>query len=149
MNGIHCKCKSTEDFKNFPDLRWTINGTHYYYPKESYLELQYDQCILLISNMYSVGSGDWMMGINFWENYYMVFDNDNFRVGIAPSKIANKRVIAQYSKTSTELFKFNEFQIRKYDNTAPSFKDAILMIVLIMIAMYTIYKFIKFFKLIM
>jgi len=44
--------------------------------------------------MYSVGSGDWMMGINFWENYYMVMDNDNMRIGIAPSKVASKRVIA-------------------------------------------------------
>ena len=145
MTYTFCKCKGVEDFENFPDMRWTINGTNVYYPKETYLHprMYNGQCALYVTEMYSVGSGDWMMGINFWENYYMVMDNDNMRIGMAPSKVASKRVIAAYSKKDETTELNSLFGEPKVDHSAPTKIDAIIWGVFIVIGIYTIYEFIN------
>ena len=34
----------------------------------------------------------WILGLNFFENYYTVFDQENLKVGFALSKNANPRI---------------------------------------------------------
>ena len=56
-------------------------------PKESYVEYvnfgYYQTCGLLIMSENSFGG--WIFGLNFFENYYTVFDQEEKRVGFAPS----------------------------------------------------------------
>ena len=41
----------------------------------------------------SLNSDDsWILGLNFFQSYYVVFDLENLRVGFAPNKVASKKI---------------------------------------------------------
>ena len=42
----------------------------------------------------------WILGLNFFENYYTVFDQENLRVGFAINKNADPRLIELHQKAS-------------------------------------------------
>jgi len=56
----------------FPDMIFTIDSKEYIIPRESYL-MHFNGNILL--KIIPGGSGNfWILGLNFFDNYYTVFD---------------------------------------------------------------------------
>ena len=83
-----CDCKSIDEF---PDLVFKLDFVNYFVPKESYVFKDYiGYCELGLMSHEDIDV--WIFGLNFFENYYTVFDQENYRVGFAPSVTAEKRV---------------------------------------------------------
>lgn len=78
----------------FPDLNFTFGGSSYYLPKESYVlyggGAYLYSCSLKIMSDDSFGG--WIFGLNFFENYFTVFDQKEEKVGFAISKNAEDAV---------------------------------------------------------
>jgi len=69
---IACWAKHYNDVNSFPDLVFTINGKSYFIPKEDYV-FQYGN-IINFGIMSHPTFSFWILGLNFFENYYTVFD---------------------------------------------------------------------------
>ena len=66
-----------------PDLTFTIEETNYVISKRQYMINRNGHCVLQIAPTGDTGKA--YLGINFFENYYGIFDMDNKRVGFAES----------------------------------------------------------------
>lgn len=69
-----CNCESFDDTKLFPDIQFMIGGRNYFIPVENYI--LYDS---FNSRCYNTlltvkGLNFYIMGLNFFKNYYTVFD---------------------------------------------------------------------------
>jgi len=84
-----CYCNE-DQYEKFPDLRLTIDGNHYYIPKENYVMRDSSVCALGIMSHDLLDF--WILGLNFFENYYTVFDQENRKVGFAPSYNSKPRL---------------------------------------------------------
>lgn len=74
---------SEEQSLLFPDINFNIDGILYTLPRESYIIYEEGVCALKIMTTESMNV--WILGLNFFENYYTIFDQENRRVGFAPS----------------------------------------------------------------
>ena len=85
-----CRCSPEQYQTGFPDLNFTFGNANYYLPKESYViyggEEYFYSCSLKIMSDDSFGG--WIFGLNFFENYFTVFDQQEQKVGFAVSKNA-------------------------------------------------------------
>ena len=61
-----------EQWATFPDMQFTIDGNIYFLPKESYVVKELGICSVMIMN--SQYMSEWILGLNFFGNYYTVFD---------------------------------------------------------------------------
>ena len=69
-----------------------IGDIEYFLPKESYMNRKgNDQCELGIMN--DPNEYKWVLGLNFFTNYYTIFDLEQDRVGFAINRYANPRVM--------------------------------------------------------
>ena len=71
-----------------------INGEEYILPKENYIYRSKKPgkdaiCGIMILEG---GKDTWILGLNFFPNYYTVFDQENQRIGLGVSKNAIKRI---------------------------------------------------------
>ena len=84
-------CRGQEDVELFPDFRFVIDGEEYILPRESYVLAEGNECALkfMTSNQIDI----LILGLNFFENYYTVFDQENRRIGFAPSIHAQPRLL--------------------------------------------------------
>lgn len=78
--GARC---TKEQFDAIPDLNFVIDQTSYIISKNQYLINRNGHCVLQIAPTGNTGKA--YLGINFFENYYGIFDMDNKRVGFAES----------------------------------------------------------------
>ena len=78
--GAHC---TVEQYDAMPDLTFTIEKTEYVISKHQYMINRNGHCVLQIAPTGDTGKA--YLGINFFSNYYGVFDMDNKRVGFAES----------------------------------------------------------------
>jgi hypothetical protein len=81
---MFCDCDISNS-NSFPDIELTIENTIYVIPSKSYISSYgaawNQRCQLEIM------TGDrFILGLNFFHNYYTVFDQENRRVGFAQSQ---------------------------------------------------------------
>lgn len=82
-----CTCPT---YHEFPDLKYRIQGKDYFMPRGSYL-LPYDgKCYLKFMHHPTIPVH--ILGLNFFQNYYTIFDQEEMRVGFAPSIHADTRL---------------------------------------------------------
>lgn len=76
--------------EGFPDMVYNIEGSNYFIPRDSYVISEYNTCYLKIMHHPSLPFH--IMGLNFFQNYYTVFDQEQGRLGFAPSIHASSRL---------------------------------------------------------
>jgi len=78
-----CDC-TEEEQKAVPDIRFKIDGKEYLITRDQWYERgSTGKCA--IKFMHGPGMGFWILGVNFFTNYYSVFDYENMRIGFAES----------------------------------------------------------------
>jgi len=82
LKTIECDCNKDTIEEDFPKIEFEIgsadgsNNTIYTIPGDSYVVASgvAGKCILRIMEMNVYGPNTWILGINFFQNYYSVFD---------------------------------------------------------------------------
>lgn len=77
-----CQC-TQEQHETIPDLEFLIGGHPYKINRDQWFERSDDLCV--IKFMHAPGRNTWILGLNFFTNYYTVFDYENLRIGFADS----------------------------------------------------------------
>lgn len=91
-----CSCKNIQ---NFPDLIFNVDGTEYLVPKEGYIvKRSWGMCLIGIMTHDTMSV--WILGLNFFSNYYTVFDQEKYRVGFAINRYAHPRVLEFHRGTN-------------------------------------------------
>ena len=102
--AITCPCVDDNYIEWFPDFTLNIGNTTskpYFIPKEQYVYEKDGVCALLL--MRGSKTPFWILGLsNFFPNYYVVFDMENYRIGFAINKNAKKRVSEMYEQFQKE-----------------------------------------------
>lgn len=84
---IRCSHLNANDY---PDIKLVVNNTAYFIPKKSYVACNFYNCTLRI--LVYPGIDMFILGLNFLQNYYTVFDYENKRVGFALSTASDVRI---------------------------------------------------------
>lgn len=79
---MSCDC-TDEQHKSIPDIQFTLNGYEMVIPRDMWFEKGGDKCV--IKFMHSPYKTMWTLGLNFFNNYYTVFDYEQQRIGFAKS----------------------------------------------------------------
>lgn len=113
-----CEINSQEEYDKLPTLKFWIDDTlyeienyhyTYYYPLQKMVILKIMHMQMPILSRY------WIMGLNFFNKYYAVFDADNQRVGLAES-ILDKKDEAEISLIGQKTLKAIEL-IEEQENS--------------------------------
>jgi len=84
-----CEC-TDEQHAAVPDIDFKLGGDDFVYkiPRDEWFAKQGDQCI--IKFMHGPNKRYWILGLNFFTNYYTVFDYENKQIGFVDSVIQNE-----------------------------------------------------------
>ena len=96
-------------------------------PKESYLDRENQECGIGIKSHPTIDW--WILGENFFENYYTVFDQENLRVGFAPSIHAKPR-LSELISASKPFIDFNFKEFLPIEELEFMFEEEVLGIIL-------------------
>ena len=77
-----CEC-TEEQHQAIPDISFKIHGDSYSIPRDKWVERGSGQCV--VKFMHGPHKDYWILGLNFFENYYTVFDYENQSIGFADS----------------------------------------------------------------
>jgi hypothetical protein len=77
-----CDCTS-EQHNSIPDINFDLGEETYTIPRDQWFERSGNQCV--IKFMHGPAKDYWILGLNFFTNYYTVFDYENQAIGFAPS----------------------------------------------------------------
>ena len=81
-----CDC-TKEEHLAVPDIHFTINGDDFVIPRDSWFERQNSKGVCHIKFMHGPAHNSWILGLNFFNSYYTVFDYEQKRLGFAKSKM--------------------------------------------------------------
>jgi len=84
-----CEC-TDEQHARVPDIDFKLGGDDFVYkiPRDEWFAKSGDQCI--IKFMHGPNKRYWILGLNFFTNYYTVFDYENKQIGFVDSIIQNE-----------------------------------------------------------
>lgn len=79
-----CDC-TKEQHEAIPDIHFTLDGTEYKIDRDQWFERapRYNKCVIKL--MHGPNKPYWILGLNFFTNYYTVFDYKNKQIGFAES----------------------------------------------------------------
>ncbi len=104
-----------------PDLTFTIDETAYVISKHQYMINRNGHCVLQIAP--TGDNGKAYLGINFFENYYGVFDMDNKRVGFAESVYSDLSEHQSAAHTNQILLNMSSYEKTEYFMEAAGFDN--------------------------
>jgi hypothetical protein len=81
-----CDC-TKEEHEAVPAITFQIEGDEYVMPRDMWYERKDGTCV--VKFMHAPGRDEWILGVNFFQQYYSVMDYENQRIGFAPSKKYN------------------------------------------------------------
>lgn len=89
-NTLHsCDCTVSQQ-QAVPDIQFDIGSETYSIPRDKWFERSANQCV--IKFMHGPHKDYWILGLNFFENYYTVFDYENMQIGFADSINMGKKL---------------------------------------------------------
>lgn len=89
-----CKCRNQTDYEKVPDLNFKIGDTPYTITRDQWFERDGSTCV--VKFMHAPNRKVWILGLNFFTNYYTVFDYHNEQIGFAPSKLFNGKPSSKF-----------------------------------------------------
>lgn len=98
-NTLHsCDCTLSQQ-QAIPDIEFNVGSETYSIPRDKWFERSGNQCV--IKFMHGPAKDYWILGLNFFENYYTVFDYDNMQIGFADSINKGKYVSNSFINWAT------------------------------------------------
>lgn len=79
---MNCEC-TKEEHEQVPDINFKIGENDFVIPRDMWYERGGNQCV--VKFMHSPGKEYWILGLNFFNNYYTVFDYEQQAIGFAES----------------------------------------------------------------
>ena len=110
-----------------PDLTFMIDDTAYVISKHQYMINRNGHCVLQIAPTGDTGKA--YLGINFFENYYGVFDMDNKRVGFAESVYSSLSDGQSSNHTNQILLNMSSQQKLEYYMESAGFDNGVELLV--------------------
>jgi hypothetical protein len=99
QNSLHsCDCTLSQQ-QSIPDITFEMRGDTYTIPRDKWFERAGNQCV--IKFMHGPHKDYWILGLNFFENYYTVFDYENMQIGFADSINQGKKVSGSFINWAT------------------------------------------------
>jgi hypothetical protein len=77
-----CDC-TDEQHDKVPDINFLLDGQEMVIPRDMWFEKFEDTCVAKF--MHHPGRSEWILGLNFFNNYYTVFDYGSNSIGFAKS----------------------------------------------------------------
>ena len=84
-----CSCGAGGE-EAWPDFEYVIDNQKFYLPRDGYLLRSGNTCYMKIMHHPTIPF--YIMGLNFFHQYYTIFDQENKRLGFAPSIHADDRL---------------------------------------------------------
>lgn len=81
---VGCDC-TAEEHKTVPAIKFHINGDEFEIPRDSWFERVEGNGKCVVKFMHGPGKTYWILGLNFFNSYYTVFDYENQQIGFAKS----------------------------------------------------------------
>jgi len=79
-----CDCTDAQH-KSVEDIHFNINGDDYLIPRDSWFERVQSSQKCVVKFMHGPNKEYWILGLNFFNSYYTVFDYENQAIGFAKS----------------------------------------------------------------
>lgn len=98
-----CEC-TEEQHKEIPDIHFQINGDDFVIPRDSWYERQPSKGLCYIKFMHGPSHNSWILGLNFFNSYYTVFDYENQALGFAKSKMFGHSTPMGFIQASSSSF---------------------------------------------
>mmetsp|Transcript_3416 Transcript_3416/g.5780 ORF Transcript_3416/g.5780 Transcript_3416/m.5780 type:complete len:167 (-) Transcript_3416:63-563(-) len=93
-----CEC-SEEQHESIPDITFKVDRQEYVIQRDQWFERSGDKCV--IKFMHGPHKDYWILGLNFFNNYYTVFDYQNKKIGFAKSKFFGTTPSSSFIKWAT------------------------------------------------
>lgn len=100
-----CMCNA-EDHAKVPDITFKVHGDTFVIPRNEWFSRKDDVCVVKITHH---PNNTWILGLNFFTNYYAVFDYEKEALGLVESKNSelNDEIFLQWAARSMSQFRDN------------------------------------------